>query len=124
MFARSRFTTLTQNGGCSHELRARSQKINFSLPQPVWLHLATRSQFDLQMAPKSSPNDLKMIGFFHAVWGLALGSYIYIYIYIYTCIYIYVYIYIYKCIIYIYILDCIMLYYIYNIIYIIYIYTI
>ena len=64
MFARSRFTTLTQNGGCSHELRARSQKINFSLPQPVWLHLATRSQFDLQMALKSSPNDLKMIGFF------------------------------------------------------------
>ena len=34
------------------------------MPQPVWLHLATRSQFDLQMALKSSPNDLKMIGFF------------------------------------------------------------
>ena len=31
VFERSRFTTLQRNGGCSHELRARSQKNDFLL---------------------------------------------------------------------------------------------
>ena len=52
VFERSRFTALQRNGGYSQVLRARSQK-KFFLLSPVWLQLATRSHFDVQVAKKT-----------------------------------------------------------------------
>ena len=61
VFERSRFTTLQRNGGCSHELRARSQKnIFFHTPAslaPAGHEIGYWSPSDSQSIQKWSPND-------------------------------------------------------------------
>ena len=93
VFERSRFTPLQRNGGCSHELRARSQKINFLLPPaslaPAGHEIAFWSPSDSQSIQKWSPNDLHTCT--HTCIHTRIHTHMHTYIdtYIHTCIHTY-----------------------------------